>query len=190
MFNAKTPFAKVAKQYFDTYVKATGFNREFLWGILDKVFISRLGNVPIADIKPMQIKQCLNLTDGKSQSYYSKAYTLINGIFKMAAGEGLISTNPMLLIPREKRKSGSRRSLTAYEREMFWRVVLKHPQGLIFALMMGCGLRPGEASALTWANISLRKRIDSHAAAKKKAGIGAQNRADIGNSYIPISLWI
>lgn len=182
-FNSKTPFVNVAQQYFKAYIKPSYCAHQYsmLWSMINRLFIAQIGHVPISELKPSMIKMCCNELKGKSKSYISKTNMLLNGIFKMSMADGLISINPMLLIPNERGQAGTRRALTAYERGIFFRVLPKHEKGIAFALMIGCGLRPGEVRALTWSNIIRNRRELSVIQAVKKQLKPNQSSLQIGS---------
>lgn len=54
---------------------------------------------------------------------------------------------------------GSRRSMTEYEREHFLKVAETHHSGLMVKTMLFCGLRSGEATALSWKDIDFEEHV-------------------------------
>lgn len=150
-----TPFAKWVEEWLTTYKKHKQSNFTYLTtkSMINNVFVSEMGNMAIGDIKSTHLQKCLNKRSDKSQSNINKAYMYICDCFKKAYANGLIRRDILLDLEKPKGTTGQRRALTKEERDIFHKVVPKHQFGLFFAIMLGCGLRPGEVRALTWNDI-------------------------------------
>ena len=170
-FNSNTPLRRWAEEYFDIYVRPSCAEAaaEQLWDLLEKTLLNDYGHVSLSDIKPTMAQNGLNKVKQQSKSQNDKAYMVIKGLFEKAKMNGMITKNPMEGISKEKKKSGSNRALTDHEREMFIRTLPKHEKGILFALMFYCGLRPGEARAMTWNNIDMVNKTLSVTHAVKKS---------------------
>ena len=85
---------------------------------------------------------------------------------------------------------GHRRALTEKEREIFMQVVPKHHRGALFALMLACGLRPGEVRALTWGNVDMTEKTVTISQAIEAGSTNIKPpKTEAGNRTIPIPDW-
>lgn len=170
-FNSNTPLRRWAEEYFEIYMQSSSsFNRDLLWNLLERILLNDAGCVQVGDVKPALLKAALNKVSNQSKSQYDKAYAILFNLFSAAAENGLITANPMIGIKKEKKTGGNRRSLTNREREICMQTFATHEKGLLFALMFYCGLRPGEARAMTWNNIDMENKTITVTQAVKKTG--------------------
>jgi integrase len=78
-------------------------------------------------------------------------------IFREAARLELIYRNPAEFIEVEAPASEPKgRTLELWEIQKLLEACETHPMGLLFRLLLGCGLRKGEALALTWGDVDLK----------------------------------
>ena len=159
-----TPYNRWFVQWLDTY-KRPALRQSSIKNIIianRNYFEPVLKNTPLAAVKTLHIQQCMNLLQGKSQSYIKKNFAIINSIFQTAADNDLIKKNPCrsVKLPNGNPKQ-TRRSLTAEEQSLFWQTVDNHPKGSMFAVTLACGLRPGEVRALQWRHINLKNGVIS-----------------------------
>lgn len=191
--NGNTLFSKWAEEWLETYKKPTVSDATFIniHYIIDRFFISRLGSMKLSDIKTIHIQQCLNESEGYAKSTIDKAFTYINSIMEKAVINNLINRNPCLGVEKPKgREKEERRSLTPEEISLFRNVVISHEKGLLFGIMLACGLRPSEARALRWENIDIKHKqlsITSTVAARKD--VLKQPKSKAGIRTIPIPDW-
>ena len=115
------------------------------WSLKHYVLKS-LGHYRIKDVKPIMCQRVLNQLDGMSTSLIHKTHVQMREMFQKAVDNQLIRSNPAAgIIPPQGTKN-SRRSLTASEEAAFLAAAKKHPHGLLFMFMWGCGCRPSEAA--------------------------------------------
>lgn len=107
-----------------------------------------LGSYPLKSVKPIHCQRALNLQAGKSDWYIRQTRQMMSFIFSKAADNGLISANPAARLATPQGHSSSRRALTKREAEVFIKAAQKHPHGLYFMLIYGCGCRPSEAAGV------------------------------------------
>lgn len=157
-----TTFQRWADKWLETYKlnhvsKKTYYDQK---SMLKRCFTDTLGGTPLEEITSIHIQDCLNnyMHIGKSQSRINKAYQLINAIFEKAIDLRMLNYNPCRGVTKPKGTAGSRRALTDEEIAVFKEVASTHPKGPLFALILGCGLRPGELRALKWANVDIKKQ--------------------------------
>jgi integrase len=96
---------------------------------------------------------------GMSWNYVDRSTVAIKECFRKAVENDLIIKNPTMGLIKPKATKGTRRALTEDEISLFKKVAEKHIHGDIFAIMLACGLRPGEARALTWFNVDLKNKL-------------------------------
>lgn len=99
-------------------------------------------------VKPIHCQRALNLQAGKSDWYIRQTRQMMSFIFSKAVDNGLISANPAARLATPQGHSSSRRALTKRESEVFIKAAQKHPHGLYFMLIYGCGCRPSEAAGV------------------------------------------
>ncbi len=182
ILNSKTLFNKWVDEWLEVYKKPKqgAHTYKMTKSIMQNVFVSEIGNMKIEEIKTSHLQKCLNKRSDKSQSNINKAYTAIKDCFDKAEINGLIQRNVIKGIEKPRGTKGQRRALTPAERQIFFKVVPKHNFGFFYAIMLGCGLRPGEVRALTWNEIqsdcihvksAIKKDTKEIGVPKSKAGI-------------------
>jgi integrase len=110
-----------------------------------------VGNLPLSDVKPSDIKSILSSRyKGLSNSYIKAAKQLYCAMFDSAVADGLISSNPARdrTAKPHKGTKGGHRSITAQEREWIETLCTDHRAHPVVMAMLYAGLRPQEAKAL------------------------------------------
>ena len=146
-----------------------------------------LGCRPLAKITTGDLRKYMNKYRGKSEKYIKTNYTLIRDIFKTAQLDQKINKDPStgLTTPKGKEEV-RRRSLTQHETDVFFEAAAGGEIEMLCKIMYYCGLRPGEALALTWSDIDLRSNtINIDKALKKDGTIGAP-KTSAGKRKVPI----
>ena len=103
-----------------------------------------LGSMPISEIKTIDITKIMNTVEGR---LYEDLRVVLNSVFKYALANGLLTHNPMLLIPFKKAERNNRRALTKDEKKkLFERLEMPEfsEYKLPFMIMYFFGLRPCE----------------------------------------------
>ena len=103
-----------------------------------------LGDLPISSVRTIDINKIMSQTDGR---VYEDLRVVLNSVFKYALASGVISHNPMLLIPFKKAERNNRRALTNEEvRKMIERLELPEFKTYkrTFLILLFFGLRPCE----------------------------------------------
>lgn len=177
------------KRYLETYKRNTVSSSWYcdLQEIAFKKIVPGIGNKPVGKIKPLEIQDFLNETSNLSASYIKKIYSLVCQIFKYAYKNGMTPRDYTVDLERPKGKKGvTGRSLTEREREALLAVLPSHRGNLFCKLMLYCGLRPGEVSALIWKDIDFKNAIiDINKARKRDGSVGEPKSAD-GIRKVPI----
>lgn len=191
--NSNTLFSKWAEEWLETYKKPTVTDATLvnIRYIIDKFFTPRLHAKKLSDIKTIHIQQCLNESKDYAKSTIDKAFTYINSIMEKAVVNNLINRNPCLGVEKPKGKEKQeRRALTEEERAIFKKTMAQHEKGLIFGIMLACGLRPSEARALKWGNIDIKnKQLNITAAVEKGKSTLKPPKSKAGIRTVPIPNW-
>ncbi len=154
---------------------------------LQTYFVDRLGDAEIDSISSSTLQMILNDNKDKSKSFLSKLKGEITAFFNVAEDEGMVQRNPCRRLFVPNCVSGKRRALTPEERKAFITAAKSHKNGLLFLIMYYCGLRPGEARALTHEDINLQKRtIRINKAVESRTGKIKPPKTASGNRIVPI----
>lgn len=152
-----------------------------------RIIVPQIGNMKIKDVKATHLQRILNSMSGYSKSYINKIYNILREIFKAAKSNKLVIDNPAeALIKPVGKKSVPRRPITQYERKILLQAVSGFWGELFIKLQLYCGLRPGEAAALVWADVNFKKGILSVEKAMKHDGSIGEPKTQAGHRKIPI----
>jgi integrase len=116
-----------------------------------------IGRTPLGQVRPSDVTRVLLAMErgGSAASTPRNAYAALRSAFDDAVADGLLALNPVLRVRRPKALSAEARSLTVDEVTAF----LASAEGLRYAgvlrLILGTGLRRGEALALRWSDVNL-----------------------------------
>ena len=116
-----------------------------------------IGRTPLGQVRPSDVTRVLLAMErgGSAASTRRNAYAALRSAFDDAVADGLLALNPVLRVRRPKASSAEARSLTIDEVTAF----LAGAEGLRYAgalrLILGTGLRRGEALALRWSDVKL-----------------------------------
>lgn len=127
---------KKDKVHARTYQSYESYYRRYLQQPLGKTSILRIRTIDLD-----------KLLKGVSGRLYEDLRTVLNSIFKYAIGSGIISHNPVMLIPFKKAERNARRALTMEEQAfMLERLNLREFNAYKqpFLIMLYFGLRPCE----------------------------------------------
>lgn len=154
---------------------------------LQTYFVSQLGDASIDSITASTLQKILNDNRDKSKSFLSKLKGEITAFFDAAEDEGMLQRNPCHRLFVPACTSGKRRALTPEERKAFLAAAKSHKNGLLFLTMYYCGLRPGEARALTYDDIDPNGRtIRINKAVESRTGKIKPPKTASGNRTVPI----
>lgn len=123
----------------------------------------KLGNKKITDIRPEHIQKLYNeLVEREFATGSIKLVSaMINGCFKQAEKNGIITKNPVSLatIPKGKAKK-ERKVFTVEEQEIFLRYAEKSYLHDFFVMALMTGMRNGELRALQWRDIDFKNNCN------------------------------
>ncbi|KAB1437886.1 tyrosine-type recombinase/integrase [Candidatus Galacturonibacter soehngenii] len=122
----------------------------------------KLGNKKITDVRPEHIQRLYNELVSKDFATGSIKLisAMLNGCFKQAEKNGIITKNPVPLaaIPKGKAKK-ERKVFTVEEQELFLKYSKESYLHDFFILALMTGMRNGELRALQWRDIDFQKKI-------------------------------
>ena len=110
-----------------------------------------IGNVPLAEVKPFQIKAVFtNHYSGLSQSYILSAKQIFTALFDSAVENGYCRINPVRSKDAQPHRgtSGGHRAITDQERYWITHLCTDHRCHAAVMAMLFSGLRPQEVKAL------------------------------------------
>jgi integrase len=153
--------ARWAMEWLDTYKKPTIGVAQYknYKSHINSVIAPAIGNLKLRHVSEVHLQQILNGRSGKSKSDLSKLRMTIKAIFQRAHQSRLITHNPAEYLELPAAKSGTRRSITDYEREKILELIKTHHAGLLIMTLLYTGIRPGESRALDWRHIDFEKRL-------------------------------
>lgn len=120
-----------------------------------------LGGYTLASLRNDMVQRFVNnLADKglKSITIERVVGTLKTGLIQ-AVDNDLIAKNPATKIKMPMKQERTPRVLTVQEQEIFMEASKEHRNGEIFLLILGTGLRIGEALALTWDDIDFEQHV-------------------------------
>ena len=116
-----------------------------------RMLINAIGDLPVAEVRPSDIKQIYSdKYKGLSNSYIKAAKQLYCSLFDSAVADGLILSNPARDRTAKPHKGtvGGHRSITPQERQWIETLCTDHRAHPVAMAMLYAGLRPQEAKAL------------------------------------------
>lgn len=127
----------------------------------------KFGKLKISQVKKSDVKRFYNyLADdrGLQASTIDSIHTVLHQVFDLAVDDGYIRSNPSERVLKELKQAHcfqteKRKALTVAEQELFLDYLRNTPRYRhwypIFTVMLGTGLRVGEATGLRWCDIDL-----------------------------------
>ena len=108
---------------------------------------AQLGEIPILKVRTIDVD---NLLRDKSARLYEDLRTVLNAIFKYAIASGIMTHNPVMLVPfKQAERKSNRRALTKEEQERLLNRLSTPefaPYKRTFLILLYFGLRPCELS--------------------------------------------
>jgi integrase len=140
-------------------------------------WVPAIGTVPLTRLTPADVERVLAelLARGLSPTTVRYARTTLRRAFHDAQRDGLLLRNVASLARPPRTVRQELHPLTAAEVRTLLKATTEHRFGPLFALLVGSGLRIGEALGLTWTDIDLPGRsLVVRRALQRDAGTGYQ----------------
>lgn len=150
-----------ANEWLETYKRPTVTDKSYkdYKRQIDKVIVPAIGSLRLRDVKDVHLQKIMNSRAGYSLTQVKLLKNTTCAIFLKARTSKLIPNNPADSIEIPKAENGTHRSITDFERERFLKAAATHDAGLMFKVMLYCGLRTGEVAALSWRDIDFERRM-------------------------------
>ncbi len=122
-----------------------------------------IGDIPLVDLRPDMVQKMISqLVDkGLSASTIQRAVMVLKNALVQAVNNGMLYKNPVRNLAIPKRRKDTRDVFTSAEQERFLKVIAGTRFEPIYLLILGTGLRIGEALALTWEDVNLQEQLVS-----------------------------
>jgi integrase len=138
-----------------------------------------LGGIIVTELRASDVDRLVKrlARDGASPAYVERILTTLSMALEQAVREGTLTRNVARLVRRPKVDRTSHiRALTEPEMDEILELVSGDPLEALYALLLGSGMRVGEAVALDWADIDLdrgtvRVRSGKTSRARRTAGL-------------------
>ena len=121
--------------------------------------VPEVGDLRLWEVKSAHLQKILNDYKDASFSHVAKLRITIRAMFRQAFNDRIIPFDPSASLTLPAAVKGSRRSLTAEEREAFFKAAQKNPHGLLFRFLMATGVRPNELAAIKVGDIDIEQKL-------------------------------
>lgn len=192
------------KEYIDPKVRPSGSKKKrgtmtqhscnMYHAKIDHYIIPALGHYRLCDIKDIHLQKFLNTQRDMSDSHMKKLNIVLGAMFGQVYKSRLIPFDPAADLELPAAKSGQRRSLTDYEREMILALSAAHKHGLWIRFLLATGIRPGESAPLQVYDLDFDAAQPCVKIYKDIEG-GTNDevsdpKTEAGNRMVPIPEWI
>lgn len=150
---------KIAQKTHDLYWAAT-YPSEGPKGDPSAIRLdSEIGNLSIGEVgRPVFLSDYLEDVAAVVPGIAEHQYIVLKGTFKMLTNAGAFDVNPMSSISTPERAETNQRCMFPEEVEQLYRQICVRSARtpwvrMMFLLMLGTGIRPGEAYGLRWSDI-------------------------------------
>ena len=178
-----------ANEWLETYKKPILTQKSYndYVSMFNNIILPAIGAMRVTDVLDIHLQKILNAKQGYSLSRMKKLKERIHAMFEQARAARLIMYNPAEFIKMPKAVAGSHRCITDHERMHFLKVAETHYAGLMFKVMLYCGLRTGEVVALDWQDINIhKKRLKITKAMESGTSTIKEPKTKAGNREVPI----
>lgn len=121
---------------------------------------STLGSRPLKSILPSHVERWVGdlKASGRAPSTVRQVYTVLRAILDTAVRDKLLAVNPAAAVKRPKVSRTEAEYLTAHQVRQLLQGAVNTRYGPLFAFLVNTGLRRGEALALRWSDVDLKRR--------------------------------
>lgn len=140
-------FASFSRYYFETFrkekINPTTYRVDF--GRVERYLIPYFGEIPIKRITPTDCKKLLDqtLAEGKGKTA-TELYSQLSIIFRGAIAHGLLTINPLGIVPPVRYEQENGVALSRSEESLLFAGLTEREFAIAAALALYCGLRPNE----------------------------------------------
>ena len=148
------------KEYKENSVKVgtiEAYNQNFLLYIKPE-----LGKRKLAQVRPEHIQKLLNnMTLKYATTTINLTFVILNGMYKQAYKNRLLSINPMTVVVRPKKKGAKKkiRVLSMEEQKLFVEYAKDSTYYDLYMVALNTGMRLGELRGLMWSDIDFKNKV-------------------------------
>ena len=185
-------FLDYSKKWKAVYKDQKEDNTKEMYDNVIKHHFKPLEHVPLHDINRIHLQIVLNNAAGKNRTQ-QQIYMTFKQVISSAVADRLFPANAMddifQNVERPKYTAREKRPLTTYERNVVFKADFKEQDRIFVYLLYGCGIRRGEALALTIFDVNVKSKelniSKSHSLASDKPKQKCPKSAN-GNRTVPI----
>lgn len=175
-------FVSYARLWKNLYKSGKSANTQAMYENIIEKHLTTLDGIPLQQIDRIHIQTVINNADGHSRTQ-QQIYMTFKQVLKSAVADHLFPTNVVANIfdniERPDYSAGEKRPLTPYEKEAVFKADFQGQDKVFVYMIYGCGIRRGEALALTIFDFNLTDQTisisKSHEFSQKKLR-GRRNR--------------
>lgn len=153
--NCDTTVSELAQIWFTTYKDENKDlhkrSKETTRNVIKRYLDPTIGNMKVADVKPIHIQQLMNSVSGYSESTQKKVLQAARAIFSVAEDNGMIQKTP---ISKNVKAGGAKpiepEPLTPTQSAALLQAVKGTRAYLLVLVLLHTGMRIGEALGLRW----------------------------------------
>ena len=154
-------FYEYAKRWRVLYKDSKANGTKAMYDHIIKTYLSELEFIRLQDIQRVHLQLVLNRANGKPRTQQQILMTF-RQIIDSAVAERLLAANIaddiLRNMQRIKYKAPEKRALLPHEREAVFKADFNEMDRIFVFLIYGCGIRRGEALALTTEDVSLESK--------------------------------
>lgn len=142
-------FKEYSIKWFNTFKSMKSYNTQRLYkNIIENHLIPEIGEMEMTSISVLDLQQIINNRNSNPATCKHILLTL-KQIFKLAKEEGVIDKNLYTFIQTPYYEANEKRALTKEEKKAVQNINCDSMSKIFVHILYGCGLRKGEALALT-----------------------------------------
>ncbi|MCC7020680.1 MAG: site-specific integrase [Ardenticatenales bacterium] len=159
LHNERTTVAQFLEQWLETAVRVSvrPSTLKSYTGHIKFHIVPAIGTVPLVKLQPQHVQRMINalLESGLSPSTVLRVRATLRRSLNQAMKWGVVSRNVATLVTPPKVERFRVEPLTAEEALAILQVVKPHRLEALYTLLLGSGLRLGEALGLRWEDVDL-----------------------------------
>lgn len=147
-----------------------------------------IGDMLMRDVSASDIQRLMNRCSDYSDSHQKKIAQILLQIFDSAVENDVVVKVPIRRIKTSQRANrGRTRAISDEERKLTLTTADKYPEdGMLFLIMLFCGLRPGEVARLRMGDYDKGQRVIFVHEARKADGSVGKPKSESGTRLIPV----
>jgi len=161
LHNERTTVAGFLQQWLETAVRVSvrPSTLKSYTGHINFHIVPAIGSVPLVKLQPQHVQRMINtlLESGLSPSTVLRVRATLRRSLNQAMKWGMVSRNVATLVTPPKVERFRVEPLTAEEALAILQVVKPHRLEALYSLLLGSGLRLGEALGLRWEDVDLEQ---------------------------------